>query len=147
MKNVGTRIPPPEDFPPPIGPVAPGGDCTVCWGIGKEFGDIDTPSAIQVVFSGINKGPNWLPAYGEPLNGLFLIPQVVPVPCAYQKTAAQPTITLVFGVAGTGLRMDDSLTGAKYFFAAAGVCVLEFVNEENDHFVGGSAELTLPDTT
>jgi len=55
-----------------------GDDCTGCFGIGKEFGDVPTPERIKIVFSGMTS----CPGTGCPESGTFILTQGIE-PCYY----------------------------------------------------------------
>ncbi|KKM95340.1 hypothetical protein LCGC14_1189130 [marine sediment metagenome] len=69
-----------------IDPAAEGVNCALCYGIGKPFGNIVTPERITVVFTGIQRGPGWLPGDPEPPNGSYRLNQVAP--CTFQFVGA-----------------------------------------------------------
>lgn len=54
-----------------------GDDCVHCWLAGF------TPRVLGIVFSGIERGALWLPAYGQPPNGSFLMTQDLIKPCEW----------------------------------------------------------------
>jgi len=76
---MGTIIPP----PPIIPPVPPGDKCLYCWGVGKYFGDIPTPSKVYVNIEGVEKGPLWTAGKGEPFSGTFELEQNPIWPCRF----------------------------------------------------------------
>lgn len=143
---MGEIITPPDDEPP-FGPVGPGADCVNCWGIGKPFGSDDTPDKIQVKVSGVNKGPNWHGGNIEPPNGTYILNQIIGLPCAYRFAIPLVSLQVVFNVGNTGIIGIDKGIPDNWFFAFGGICDTEMDNAENDHFVGGSAVITIPETT
>jgi hypothetical protein len=104
---MGTPIIPPID-PPDV----PEGDDGLCWGLGQPFGDGPTPSIIYAKFSGILKGPNWVAARGEPLNGTYQLNQRLTDPDVYE--AFLPLGVVVFVTFG-GLTTGAGLSKSSYF--------------------------------
>ena len=91
---MGTIIPP----PPIIPPVPPGNHCSHCWGVGKHFGDIPTPSKIYVNIEGVEKGPLWNSYDGEPFSGTFELEQNPIWPCRYATIdPVWPSLRCEFG--------------------------------------------------
>ncbi len=138
---MGTPIPPPIIVPP----ADPGGACGNCWGVGKIFGDGDTPDEIWLNFSGINKGPNWVIADGDPIEGLFQLLQVMIAPCSYLATEIDWLIDCTF-------ESDDTTVGVlaatgPIVFQAFGneACEVFVENKTDDHFTGGSCLLIIPE--
>lgn len=139
---MGTRIP--EIVPTP--PVPPGEPCPFCWGEDKEFGNVPTPSTVSINFSGISKGPNWQAADGEPPEGDFDVPQNVEEgPCNFHirtdidiELNYAPTSTLLFG---------SKVGGFGFFFSIhEEECINVLSSSLDDHFSGGTAVVTLPET-
>jgi hypothetical protein len=58
-------------------------ECSNCWGSGKTFGDVPTPSQVEVTVYGIEKGSSWLPGDPEPPNGSYTFDQDVLYPCRF----------------------------------------------------------------
>lgn len=143
---MGEPIVPPEDEPP-FGPVPSGPACANCWGIGKPFGNVDTPASIRVKISGVNKGPNWFPPLPKNPNATFVLTQIIGIPCAYRFTVAAVTVQVVFNAGNTSIGGLLFPSGVTFFSGVVGPCETEIDNAENNHFVGGSAVITIPDTT
>ncbi len=141
---MGRIIPPPDILPPPFGPVPDGMDCINCWGIGKPFGDGDTPEQIQITFSGVNKGPTWAPADGEEIDGTFALAQFA-VGCAYRNVGGDHFIQVIFQ-AGRTTVSGHSTTGRSAFAADIFTpCLTDFVNEAAGNFQDGSAIIVIPE--
>ncbi len=125
-------------------PVPAGDPVGLCWGPDKPFGDLETPESIFVVFSGILKGPNWLPGDALPPNGTYQLPQDPGVPVRFEIPGAF-SITVTFAVTETALigRINPA---PDLFFSAepASQCVIKFVNEENDVYTGGTGYIYIP---
>ena len=58
-------------------------ECANCWGSGKTFGDVPTPSQVSVTLYGIEKGSNWMPVDPEPPNGTYTFDQDILYPCRF----------------------------------------------------------------
>jgi len=138
---MGTPIP----DPPIVPPVVPGVDCSVCWGVGKEFGVGDTPESINVTFSGINKTPVWIPASGEPLEGTFTLDQVVGLPCRFNTTVGGFFMQVTFESVYTVVFAYDALITPHFFAGDGGLCSLAIYSNLNAQFTGGSAVIVLPE--
>lgn len=140
---MGTPIPPPAPTPP----VAPGFDCIFCWGPGKTFGDVETPSSIDIEFDGIAPGPNWGPADGDPPEGKFTLPQFAEgLPCLYEDA---DTLDISVGFLEASTSVQASKVGGNAFFSTvdSDACVTVLANDLDDHFTGGTATITIPSTT
>ncbi len=138
---MGIRIPPPIIVPPSNA----GDACSNCWGNGKVFGDGGTPDEIWLNFSGINKGPNWIEADGEPIEGLFQLLQTVPLPCAYLASEIDWIIDCTFEADDTTVGVLAA-TGPIVFQAFDNeACEVFVMNETDDHFTGGSCLIIIPE--
>lgn len=139
---MGTKIPIP--IPPP--PVSGGELCNICWGPGGPFAPGPTPIELNVNVTGVEKGPNWQLADGEPPAGDFVLIQTVPaLPCFFRKNTS-PTLRLVFGNFETSL-FGQVLNGQTWFSGlVASTCQTVIANSINDHFTGGTAVVTIPPT-
>jgi len=137
---MGTPIPPPVA----IDPVAAGSPCPICWGTGKPFGAAGTPEEIVVNFSGINKGPNWVAGDGEPLNGEYTLPQISGYPCGFRLLNFVVGVEVVFLPTHTSIFMDRLSYPNHFDGDSRGPCDLLVYNDEDDHFTGGSALITIP---
>ena len=140
---MGTEIP--EPITPD--PVAPGDTCSVCWGVGKAFGDIDTPSSIILNFSGISKSPTWMSGDPEPLDGAFLFTQDLSTPCEFDDTTAGLVGTVFFLPDTTQIRVDEIFGPVMFSGLSDNACELLIDNTGTVIFEGGSCLITLPETT
>lgn len=137
---MGTPIPPPFE-PPPV----PGGDaCAICWGAGKPFGADGTPDSVSVNFSGINKGDSWSPGDGEPIEGLFEIPQSILSACFYLFQDAEWTITVFFDSDHTDITAESAIGKIHFETPNAAICAIAAINERDAEFIGGSAIIYIP---
>ena len=137
---MGTRIP----RRPTVDPVVAGNACSNCWGVGKPFGIGDTPEFVFLTFSGVNKGPNWILADGDPIDGDFLMTQDAIFPCVYFGSDADFLLDLEFKIADTEIGVLAA-TGPIAFQAFGNdPCELFVENKNDDHFTGGSVVITLP---
>ena len=137
---MGTPVPPPIT-PDPV----PAGDtCIRCWGAGKEFGDIATPSKITISISGVVKGPNWFPALGEPPDGVFELTQLGFSPCGYGLTAGGIAYTAGFNQFGTEVTITDLIFGTVYFSMSENICELLTFSFDLGFFDGGTILIILP---
>lgn len=125
-------------------PVPAGDPAGICWGAGEPFGDLETPESVFVVFSGILRGPNWLAGDAEPPNGTFEVPQD-PGTAEIFRLGGAFSISLSFGLVQTSL--SGRINPAPDLFFEADVvdqCVIKFINEVNDVYVGGSGYVYIP---
>lgn len=139
---MGTPIPVPD---PPT-PVPPGELCENCWGPGKEFGDIPTPSSLTCIIDGVVKGPLWVPADGEPPNDTYELPQdPEQFACIFEILGA---INLSVQFSRTTTQVEGSITGRFGFFQGQSnaECVTVVRSIINQHFTGGTATIILPPT-
>jgi len=134
--------------PPAVPPVAAGDLCPFCWGPGKTFGPEGTPESIIVNFSGIEKGPDWIPALGEPIDGTFEVTQDLVLPCKFTGPGVGGSgISLTFGVGVTSMTAETSL-GNTCFVRAAAACRTVVGNEGVfTLFIGGTATIIIPEVT
>lgn len=139
---MGTPIPP----PPVILPIPPGNPCSVCWGIGKEFGSGSTPIKIFVTIEGVEKGPLWLPVFGEPLNGDFLLEQTDLFPCRYEYPAIGSLRVEVRFLFDRTIVSAFSDTGFLCFTGdPMNICQTLFPNQETLEFKNGTFLITIPE--
>lgn len=137
--DMGTIIPPPYEPPP----VAAGVACALCWGIGRPLGPGSTPQFIFVQLSGINKGPDWFAALGEPMSGDFELEQVAGFPCDYILVVGPNTIRVSFRSPKTDVLVEaggsiDMLNGDS-----DDLCGLFVLNTTSGFFIGGSCLIYL----
>jgi len=131
---MGTRIPPP--FDPPESPA--GSACALCWGTGKPLGPGDTPQYIYVQLSGINKGPDWFSALGEPMSGDFQLEQVPGEPCHYEVVVGANTIRVWFHSPFTESLVEAAGSIDMLIGTAESLCGLFILNTASGFFEGGS---------
>jgi len=132
---MGTRIPPPIVVPT----TDAGPSCSLCWGSGKPFGDIDTPDEIVVTISGVNKGPGWITPDGEPIDGEFTLPQSGINNCLFRLVDGDDIITIFWEGVGSSCTVIRSGIGLIFSGGAPEQCLTEFFNADLLNFVGGSA--------
>ena len=139
---MGTIIPPPI-----IPPFVPAGSlCSVCWGIGKTFGVDDTPSIIQVSFSGVNLGEGWRSGDGAPIDGIFEVEQSF-APCLYQSEISGIWIDINWTTTSSTVVATRKFSGLELFHCTNdNICDLEFKSTLADHWLGGSALITILET-
>ena len=139
--TMGTPIPPIIEPPP----VDAGDACSICWGVGKPFGDLETPSVVVIDISGINKGVGWTPAYGEPTKGRYALGQTILGACQWIHHIDNVLIEFRFDAFDTFL----NVTTDKGFFclihASGPPCQLEVENLLSVIFTGGTAVITIPE--
>jgi len=140
---MGTRIPP-IVVPPPADS---GFLCSNCWGVGKEFGDIDTPEFITVIASGINKGPNWVVGDGEPPNGIYVLDQAGEfLPCIFVFIDTDFVIDVRFSPSSTVGFIQVNGSTFAYSGQSDDPCGLFILSNLNDHFTGGSFAIFIEGT-
>lgn len=140
---MGTPIP----IPIVIDPVPPGAGCPFCWGAGKPFGDVDTPESVIVTISGVNKGPNWTPANEDPLEGMFELNQEIAEPCIFSAIIGDLIFDLFWDTDPATFGVQRFGDEDPFFGVGVTLCVLRFENTQQFFFVGGSAVISLPETT
>jgi len=128
----------------PVPILVPGDKCDVCWGPAKSFGDIDTTKFIQVEISGVEKGPDWQPGDGEPVNGIFTVTQDDILPCTYYLLFSVPMIFLLFAWGQTQLEAKNEKNVEYFMTFSAGGCPTVINNDLRFHFTGGTAKLWIP---
>jgi len=137
---MGTPISPPID-PDPV----PAGDlCVKCWGIGKEFGDIDTPSSVIATIFGMEKASNWIAAYGEPLDGDYTLEQDIIYPCLFRFTDS-PTGIHWSNESLYSTIFATNAEGYSCFSGGTDQCSLLILNTLDNRFTGGSCLITIPE--
>jgi len=128
-----------------IPPHIDGTHCSVCWDPGYAFENKVTPKYITIEIIGVEKGPGWTAADGEPINGTFQLIQTSTLPCTWTDTGIFP-YKIRWGVSSVGASMTIySTTGAVMFTTGAlARCALTGNNLQNWKFVNGSFVVTLP---
>lgn len=139
---MGTKIP--RIIVP--GEVPAGVACSNCWGIGKTFGNVDTPSEIIMTVSGVNKGPDWVPFQGEPPNTVMTLEQVAGTPCRYDGSDGTNFGTVIFDAGETVVIALSFRQQGGFINENADLCALSITGNTSDYFTGGSVVLQLPDT-
>lgn len=134
---------------PPVIPddVAAGSLCPNCWGSGKTFGPIDTPSEIQITFSGVNLGEDWQSGDYDPIDGTFTLEQNSTFSCEFNYQDADFTVAVVFFSSFTQVFARDSDLHDHFNGMSFTACELEVLNDEDSYYTGGSIVITLPGTT
>lgn len=139
---MGTPIPP--RVRPPLSAV--GIPCGDCWGPFRTFGDIPTPSQVQVTVSGINIGPNWVPSDGPPINGVLILPQVTGRSCSFWDDVEGWRVGALLFVQGGNGFIANALGHIMFSSAVPVSCGTYFENAQNDRFTGGSMLFEFGDT-
>ena len=124
-------------------------ECSNCWGPGKTFGDIPTPSETQLSLYGIEKGNDWNPGDPEPPNGTYTLSQDPLNPCRFNWSDGTWLIHWwAYQVGGSHLSVE--LIAIEYAFedTRAQNCRTYFTNEHTIpagcKYYGGAAQ-TYPD--
>ena len=118
-----------------------GNACVKCWGVGKKFGDVDTPKFIYAYFYGIEKSLNWLPWMGQPGNGWYKMEQQVN-PCIWQSPDVLPRASLSFTLNTTSIQLQPVILARSFLANPAPACLTfvdnELVNPLDWIFINGS---------
>jgi len=131
---MGTRIP----------PNAPGNQCTVCFGVGKTFGQTDTPKILEVILQDLEPGPAWnTDLEGTILTRKRLIQQANP--CEYSLREGDVLFFWRWGGSTTLYSVEDVVTPTEYFRGSqGGVCLLELDNDLlTSPFIGATGGVAL----
>lgn len=136
--------PPPGPIPPDLDPVPAGDACSLCWGNSKPFGVGDTPESVVVVIQDIEKGSTWMPADGEPPDGIFILTQIGGTPCGYALFDADFSMFFNFGPVAAGFSIFDDTFTIFIFSGPGPICNTFFENTLTDPFVGGTATIFIP---
>jgi len=139
---MGTRI-----EPPIIPPVVPAGDgCSRCWGPGKPFGGVHTPSEILVLVRGMNTGPGWNSAYGDPPEGDYSVAQDPVFPCRFIADVGRWKFAVYWLESSTQTQII-LLEPRVLIFATTSnpFCSLLVPNVLTSIFVGGTMRMTFLD--
>lgn len=126
----------------PIEPPEPGIACPLCWGsAGSPFGSGAPPDILQVEVTGIQKGTAWIPADGEPPEGVFSVEPVI----ACQWFSLDFPKFFIFYTSGQSWLQIEQFFPVLAFFAQPAIdCVQDFVNELTNpagKFFNGSAHV------
>lgn len=134
----------PVKIPPT--PVPAGDLCSLGWNETSNFGRGPTPSEVEVEFSQIQKGPNWVPADGEPLNLLFSVPQFATAPCLFLlPIGGVGSVSVQIGATTASMALLTPNGTPSFLGFGIGQDALVVSNELSDHFVGGVCVVTLPE--
>jgi hypothetical protein len=138
---MGTPIPP---LPDPD-KVPAGDQCSICWGVGKTFGNVDTPSKVIASVSGIEHGPSWIPSDGEPLEGKFELVQHDTKSCWFWYYQEPYGIGWYNEVLNSEVYIFN-VNGPSHFDSFETTCSLVYNNQHVTRFKNGSVVITLPET-
>jgi hypothetical protein len=108
----------------PIDKPYSGSFCSICWGVGKTFGDVPTPSTVFVTFSGIQLIDGSWPFDEAFVNRRFALGQVVGTPCRWLWVWDDLFIQLLYGSDRTDLLFGYTDESLNVFSAAGDVCDL-----------------------
>lgn len=136
---MGTPIPDPIE-PPDSGT---GNPCSICWGVGKPFGDVDTPTTVLIRVSGVNKGPNWTAANGEPVNGDFNCEQVPGFPCTWQAVGVGFNVVYSYSGGITSATVVNEKGNGVFAGQNLSPCELSLGNQLTSIFELGTVEVVL----
>jgi len=139
---MGTKT---EPLPEPE-PVPPGNQCNICWGEDKPFGDVTTPSRIGFYLSGSRFAESHNPDLPEPINDqTIMLDQVTGVPCEYFGETLEWGIRLRFESDKTYLRVDN-FVGLAMLLDISEICLLWFLCDWNQDYIGGTVLLFIPES-
>ena len=140
---MGTPIEPPLV----IDPVSAGDPCKIGWGVGKKFGDDDTPESIAVNFSGMNSD-SIPPATMNFLNDAFVLHQKEFSPCVYDLLVSGYFFEIRWQASDSRclLIADYGGLGAILFVEfTTQVAQTEFSNQAVLNPLGGTAYVHIPE--
>ena len=126
-----------------INPPSPGSACSICFGIGKPFGNVVAPSYLACLVDGVTKGELWSAPDGEPANGTFKLTSIAP--CTWQYLTGQIEVTLIWSVLGTELTVEQGSI-VQFSFADSAACIDRGDNDlvlVGNKFGAGEFELNL----
>lgn len=138
---MGTPIPEPIIVPP----VPAGNDCTICWGIGKPYGDGDTPESIKVNFSGIAKADDWDSWMLDPFEGEFELDQFGIFPCHFRFTDAVWMVNVIFHTLSTEIVLEGRDGGFQFLSPNSSECATLVFNEREIRYVNGTCKILIPE--
>jgi len=128
-----------EPLPKPD-PVPPGSQCSICWGVGAPFEGTDTPSEIEVSFSGIQKGPQWESWMPEPFNQKFTLLQDNSLSCFFETYVPYWQIYVKFTSTSTEIfiiRVNPYIVMFRGY--SLNRCGLFVLNDKDDAYTYGTA--------
>lgn len=124
----------------------PGITCTICWGIGKPFGNVFTPLFVKVSLSGLLPGEHWDSSLANKLALPATLEQVA-IPCDWNLNDGDFVWTFGYVPARSALLVIHTQTNSSVFGAAvAPACQTSLDNQnsqpEGKFAYGGSMEIT-----
>lgn len=132
----------PPDVPPPVGV---GVGCSNCWGVGKTFGDGDTPDSITAIFSGVQQAPGWVPTDGPGIDGIFVLDQVGGQPCLYRFSGPDYLIEIQFGAFETNVNAIWQAIITPFVCTDNTACEVFCPNQQTTPFKEGSCMIIIPE--
>ena len=100
---------------------SPGDDATVCWGLGKTFGDVSTPKSVYLTFTGLLGG--WINA-----NKTFIATQRVGFPFIWDFDDGNFVGFWTYTAINCSARVSSPGGGAPHFTLFGNFCALVAVN-------------------
>lgn len=125
-----------------ITPASVGQACALCFGDGKTFGAIPTPSVVTVVFSDIEIGPAWVSGDGDPPNNSYRLRQNTP--CLFQDTFDGQLLALEWLSFLSRVQLTIS-SGVAFLSTTSNLCILTYENQLSGgsaKFINGGCEVT-----
>ncbi len=108
------------------------------------FGAAQTPDLILINFNGILRGDDWVPADGEPPNGIWPIPP--DGPCHFGAIVNGHDVNYDLVAPVSGLTIDTPLPRNAFIDVIVALYQTWFENAKNvaagNHFYGGYASIT-----
>jgi hypothetical protein len=115
-----------------------------CWGVGKEFGDGETPSKVYISISGIEKGPGWSTGDGEPLDGDYTLYQNLSYPCHFRFWETPISITWSNLTSVSEVFVNNG-EGVSCFHGHSDQCDIMIYNDLSNRFINGTCFVTIPE--
>lgn len=138
---MGDKIPLPVD----VAPVPAGISVPLCWGVGKDFGDLPTPSQLILRISGVIKSDLWQASDGEPQNGEYVLQQNTINPFLFRDDTIGKEADAVFFPFATVINARSTTFVNYFLFGSLPICQLFVDNGIENPFKGGSARIWLPE--
>lgn len=110
----------------PINPPSAGSACSVCYGTGKQFGNVVTPDYVSMIIAEIITGTAWQELDGLPANGSYKLVQISP--CSWQNVSSDAIVTLIWTLAGTSVIVTRN--GIDQFVSADSAACLVVGNND-----------------
>ena len=129
----------------PIDRSPAGVPCVNCWGSSKTFGDVFTPKYVTVAVTGIEKGTRWIPADGNPPNGVYDLAQDLSLPCKFANYDNGYVIELFYWPAYSAFQIITPNSSIAFIKVSA-ICKVSFHSRlylPGESFVDGIAKITL----